>query len=1102
MPEILMSYSVKICKTSSQFYYLVVTIELSSQSLESSLLKDHTCFVFTIDTVNGSLYYNGLQNIDLFPDTESATRYVNKNVNDPEWTVLGRSLIGATIFDKNLIIAYIKTDVNIATIRGEWIKVIRSIDYEIIPLKDSIPQSSLPLLDFPVAENHFYCNYMDLSKPFPYPEEIDTSSPYCWNRRWLNPFDSLHALAACAVIYQGYATSLYLDKNADPNITYIIKRSCRNPGTRYVARGLNDYLNPANECQCELIFYKDGKYYAQSWMRGSIPVKWKTVLTTSISAPQHIVEENATSDTPTYFLNLKALFKAKSIHAICMLHDDPNNGEYDLLTAYQKGVKEANSVGGNIQLQIFDLNSIIKEHGSDKTRQTLIFSCKPDIEASGFTVLSEDGQIEHEQSILFRFNCADSLDRTNLATFYYALILTSFFAYETNTFHKPDTEAYHDPIAYLNQDIIDFLGQSFITSGDIISQMYTNTPSIKTTHIRNLLSKSSSQVSDSAISIKRRLQNVVFDPQRQVVIDLWTDDSFKGKRINLDQQHLSIVIPTPERSIKKTNVSHQILECTPQVFVFDESTEKDLVIMLPESFLLCTVSFFIYPHLADEIPYINLSCGPNYDNMYIYFVMLQIPSVNEPRWIKYDLRNIKKQSLQAPIDPNAATPCDFIRLHFSNGDSKFSLGNIRIEVKKPKPRAPYFAIKPPDNSRPNSFNDETASVMLSKGKDITPGSLVQFELYKFLNGITDIERNQVLTKLGINPALVDLPSRMLQRNQSNCAFCNARLSSNTKVCFLPKPQYPTIYNKILDGSRTTQRSSFVCPKCATALQVSDSQLPKSEQIIYKDQIVSVNEGIAFRRPISIKYTSGDISLLNIMRIYYFSSGEGDINSLIQGTNGFWKSQSNKTNFIIGFAAFVQISQLIILLKEPAALSISVVTPDNKVILNQKVEETQQIVLSIDMCQLPPVQSYSISINSESLLVFQYINVLGQIHPKPYATSSPPPSPQTLKFASFSENKYEWNPETNTQTFYFQKNERIKGFMARVDPNIKPYPSSMIFAAYNGKQYINSNNIIFPEVEEKTDLLYEFMLEIDQFDRICVFYLDRITSIEPHKIMFL
>lgn len=55
------------------------------------------------------------------------------------------------------------------------------------------------------------------------------------------------------------------------------------PGTRYLARGLNDQSSPGNEVECELLVWrayeKEGnsqvKLSSHVWRRGTVPIWWK-----------------------------------------------------------------------------------------------------------------------------------------------------------------------------------------------------------------------------------------------------------------------------------------------------------------------------------------------------------------------------------------------------------------------------------------------------------------------------------------------------------------------------------------------------------------------------------------------------------------------------------------------------------------------------------------------------------------------------------------------------------------------------------------------------------------------------------------------------------
>lgn len=63
----------------------------------------------------------------------------------------------------------------------------------------------------------------------------------------------------------------------------LARRSSLHPGTRYLARGLNEHASPGNEVECELLVWREPRhdetggtmYSSHVWRRGTVPIWWK-----------------------------------------------------------------------------------------------------------------------------------------------------------------------------------------------------------------------------------------------------------------------------------------------------------------------------------------------------------------------------------------------------------------------------------------------------------------------------------------------------------------------------------------------------------------------------------------------------------------------------------------------------------------------------------------------------------------------------------------------------------------------------------------------------------------------------------------------------------
>lgn len=410
-----------LCGSSTQFSYLIVTTNASS--------TDHVTYVFTIDTESGAVFWSGLPNVDLFGSYSDAINSVSRTIPGCHVIHLGKALIGTVVQANELVICCITTDEQVALVLGHPIYRIESVRYKIIPLKGRSGDPDHFWADFPIVKNHYYCNSLDLTGIFPYSPQSSDPTTFSWNLRWQYAFRHALAPSACVVLLQGTARTAQFDRFS---ITYILKRSSRHCGTRYHARGLNATVSAANECECELIFCRGDEQWAHGWRRGSSPVRWHSRVNYPWSAARHSIDDQPGYETPMYFQELQNRFSVRRVHIVCLLEESEQSNELELLQTYRAAAEEANLVlpSLDIDFQEFDINKHWGTNSSCETMSVFLGTILSEFEGQNslFTARSAG------QSILFRFNCADSLDRTNTATFYYAVLLVAKFGFDHNLF--------------------------------------------------------------------------------------------------------------------------------------------------------------------------------------------------------------------------------------------------------------------------------------------------------------------------------------------------------------------------------------------------------------------------------------------------------------------------------------------------------------------------------------------------------------------------------------------------------------------------------------------------------------------------------------------
>ncbi|KAK2964542.1 putative SacI homology domain containing protein [Blattamonas nauphoetae] len=227
---------------------------------------------------------------------------------------------------------------------------------------------------------HYFCEEVDITRPFsavglkhapqsvdPHPSESDHHSAslpihlhnvhdydpaYVWNSFLRQKFEEANLHDHCVVLLQGAATTypmslasnvqigtnmtgnkltllsrLLNEVNSSPDnkptifLSVISRKSSLNPGTRYQARGLNEFGGAGNEMECEVIVWLVDKSFPPQpssipqpptgynvsfasyvFFRGTIPILWKTSVDSFFTQAKVDVDKNTSFDfVPQYW---------------------------------------------------------------------------------------------------------------------------------------------------------------------------------------------------------------------------------------------------------------------------------------------------------------------------------------------------------------------------------------------------------------------------------------------------------------------------------------------------------------------------------------------------------------------------------------------------------------------------------------------------------------------------------------------------------------------------------------------------------------------------------------------------------------------------------
>ena len=779
--------SVTIFKTDS--YALLILIKKSI---------DSRFFLYTVNTIVGSLSFDGVEGQSIFPNLNSAITYIQKNYKFEFSDVKnGIALIGLVNIGPIVFIPIITEFTTVGRIlNSHYIKLIKEVDFISFELpfhSPLTPQESRRISrikDFPLSGYHLWCDTYDLTTPL---SSNKTDFSFKWNKFWTESFESIGQADSCISLLQGCVTCKIINLNSEPfRFTLISLRQNSHGGTRYYSRGLNNDGYAANEVRSELIIESNsGKVISHEWRRGTVPILWKNIFGKNIPTVSIKIEENYEILTPIYFSKL--LHYYNSINIINLMHNEEGHQEKELCDSYKKSILNLDFINYNeldwhksvkekgISNVINILYNLIPEIEFNLSNPSKLFNIqnepnKKDFEAGGRNSrsgsqvnlpflflnerdLKETGQnFENIQKKLLRINCMDSLDRTNVACFYYASYIIIKFLIEEKIL--PEEQINYQSIINLPIEIKIFLADSFVSSGDTISFLYTNTQACMTNVFTDIAGLEPRSISDSTIAIQRRYHNLINDKKRQKAIDL-----FSGR--NLDKLLPNLICGNSPQLVS----FYPAYFSQPLLYINNSLFDPSIILNhCPQSYELNHISHFFlqlneYTYL-DSIAFnlvppnspisvkisVSLTFGPS------------LPLVSKAALPKVDTPTLVL--LKIPYDYSSNIPlCRFIHFEFELLKNSLTLSNIFVfGHRKPKPSLINNLFKPSNNLLPTIPSHQKFKDFISTLSNSDFLTIINLEISRLNQKLSRLEASSLLCEIDKNPLDFNLISSRIHKN--------------------------------------------------------------------------------------------------------------------------------------------------------------------------------------------------------------------------------------------------------------------------------------------------------------------------------------------------
>ncbi|KAA8893460.1 SacI homology domain-containing protein [Sphaerosporella brunnea] len=321
-------------------------------------------------------------------------------------------------------------------------------------------------------------------------------------------------------------------------LTLISRLSCRKAGTRFNARGIDDDGNVANFVETETVIWNPasasssrssatavGFSYCQ--IRGSIPIFWEQQTGLLPNQQKIQITRSPEATQPAFDKHMDGLaLKYGAIHLVNLLSES-KLGEAELSSRYHKHVRHSplsvdgqSSIKGSsaslLRSTKYDFHAETKGPGGYEAASQIQHIVQHSADAFGYFLMEgapedEGGPREGfltvlQQEGVFRTNCLDCLDRTNLVQGILSKLAVEAFLQQREEIVGHDFWMRHSTL--------------WADNGDALSKIYAGTGALKSSFTRTGKMSLAGAIADARKSATRIYINNFADKDRQNTIDV------------------------------------------------------------------------------------------------------------------------------------------------------------------------------------------------------------------------------------------------------------------------------------------------------------------------------------------------------------------------------------------------------------------------------------------------------------------------------------------------------------------------------------------------------------------------------------------------------
>jgi len=316
-----------------------------------------------------------------------------------------------------------------------------------------------------------------------------------------------------------------------PSYLSVVSRlSCRRAGTRFNSRGIDDDGNVANFVETETIFWSpSGVIFSYAQVRGSVPVFWEQTAGLIPGQQKITITRSREGTQPAFDKHFEELEHTYGAVHVVNLLSESKPGEAELSALYRHGLQysplsqkgeKGSSSHALLRSTSYDFHAETKGPSGYEAAQQIRRYIERSADGFAYYLAEEaddagepgKNSSEHrryvvvlQQEGVFRTNCLDCLDRTNLIQTIISQMAVEAFLNHRGEHALSDFWMRHSTL--------------WADNGDHLSRIYAGTGALKSSFTRHGKMSLAGAIADARKSATRLYINNFADKGRQNTID-------------------------------------------------------------------------------------------------------------------------------------------------------------------------------------------------------------------------------------------------------------------------------------------------------------------------------------------------------------------------------------------------------------------------------------------------------------------------------------------------------------------------------------------------------------------------------------------------------